>query len=742
MRGSQERSRADEYHGREAIKATTKAAQEEFTGEIVPPDEHPDADLLDPSLYFNRELSMLDFFGRCLEEARDVNNPLIERVKFVGIVGSILGEFFMVRIAGLRQQVEAGVTTAAADGYTPQQLLPLAQERAWDTMKQARQCFSDLKLELTAAGINLVDYAELDREQRRGLKTYYDQQVFPVLTPLAFDPGRPFPHISTMSHNLAVLTRDAHGDEHFARVKVPDTLPRLVPVPPPADAPEPDDGVPQQWFTWLEQVIAAHLDSLFPGLEVVESHPFRVTRDAELAIQELEADDLLETIEQFVRRRRFGSVIRVTIDESMPERVRDILEENLELADTDVYPVRPPLGLSSLWGAGSIDRPDLKYQPLVQSVPSSLAGLEGSELFAAIRSRDVLLHHPYDSFDPVVELLRAAANDPDVLAIKQTLYRVGRNAPAVEQLMEAAANGKDVGVLVELKARFDEESNIGWAKALEREGAHVVYGLIGLKTHCKALQIVRREGGRIRRYTHLGTGNYNSVTTKQYTDLGYLTADDDIGADANLVFNHLTGGGQATEYRKLLVAPINLRQGIAARIDREIAHAEAGREAHLIFKMNSLVDKPMIRKLYRASQAGVKVELNVRGMCCLRPGVPGVSDMITERSIVGRFLEHSRIYWFRNGGDEEVLLGSADLMPRNLNRRVEIIFPVQDEGIRRRLRDEILATYLADNMKARMLGEDGVWTHIWPAEGEEPLNAQEWFVARAREQAKRESERA
>ena len=439
-------------------------------------------------------------------------------------------------------------------------------------------------------------------------------------------------------------------------------------------------------------------------MNVLESHAFRVTRDAELAIQELEADDLLETIEQFVRRRRFGSVIRVTIDDKMPPRVRDILAENLELSETDIYEVRSPLGLSSLWGAGSIDRPELKYAPLVQSVPPSLAGLEGAELFAAIRHRDVLLHHPYDSFDPVVEFLRAAANDPDVLAIKQTLYRCGRNAPAVEQLMEAAANGKDVAVLVELKARFDEESNIGWAKALEREGAHVVYGLIGLKTHCKALQVVRREGDRIRRYTHLGTGNYNSVTTKQYTDLGYLTADDDIGADANLVFNHLTGGGQAVEYRKLLVAPVNIRQGIADRIDREIAHAEAGRDAHLIFKMNSLVDKPMIRKLYRASQAGVKVELMVRGMCCLRPGVPGVSENITEQSVVGRFLEHSRIYWFRNGGDDEVILGSADLMPRNLNRRVEILFPVQDKGILRRIRDEILPMYMNDNMKTRVLG--------------------------------------
>ena len=742
MRDPQDRTRADEYHERDVVKATTRAAQEEFTGELEAKAESADADLRDPSLYINRELSMLDFFERVLDEARDEHNPLLERVKFVGIVGSILGEFFMVRIAGLRQQVEAGVTRAAADGYTPQQLLPIVQERARGLMMAARECFSELRPELEAAGIHIVDYADLDAGQEAALGKYYQDKVFPVLTPLAFDPGRPFPHISNMSHNLGVLLRDGNGDDRFARVKVPDSLPRLVPVVAPADASDTQDGVEHQWFTWLEQVIAANLSSLFPGMDVLESHAFRVTRDAELAIQELEADDLLETIEQFVRRRRFGSVVRVTIDEKMPARVRDILSENLELGETDIYAVRSPLGLSSLWGAGDIDRPELKYAPLVQSVPPSLAELEGAEFFAAIRNRDVLLHHPYDSFDPVVEFLRAAADDPDVLSIKQTLYRVGRNAPAVEQLMEAAANGKQVAVLVELKARFDEESNIGWAKALEREGAHVVYGLIGLKTHCKALQVVRREGDRIRRYTHLGTGNYNSVTTKQYTDLGYLTADDDIGADANLVFNHLTGGGQATEYRKLLVAPVNLRQGIAERIDREIAHAEAGREAHLIFKLNSLVDKPMIRRLYRASQAGVKVQLNVRGMCCLRPGVPGVSDNITEQSVVGRFLEHSRVYWFRNGGDDEVILGSADLMPRNLNRRVEILFPVQDDGIKRRLRDEILPMYLSDTMKTRVLDAEGKWTHIWPGDGEEPRNAQEWFVARAREQALDESERA
>ena len=744
--GGDTRSRADEYHGRKAVKQTTEAAYEEYGSESTLTAEKVDADLRDPSLFINRELSMLDFFERVVFEARDANNPLLERVKFVGIVGSILGEFFMVRIAGLRQQVEAGVTEVSADGYSPQKLLPIVQERAGGIMREARQVWSELLPELDAAGIHIVDYARLDASQQAALGTYYEEQIFPVLTPLAFDPGRPFPHISNMSHNLAVLVRDQSGEERFARVKVPGSpVPRLAPVPAPAghttvssDGTEPE---PEYWFTWLEQVIAANVQSLFPGMEVLETHDFRVTRDAELAIQELEADDLLETIEKFVRRRRFGSVIRVTVDDNMPERIRGILKENLELSEQDIYTVKPPLGLSSLWDLQRIDRPELSYSPLVQATPAALdGGAEAPDIFAAIRHRDILLHHPYDSFDPVVDFVSTAAEDPDVLAIKTTLYRVGRNAPVVNALMEAAANGKQVAALVELKARFDEESNIGWAKALEREGVHVIYGLVGLKTHSKIMLVVRREGDRIRRYVHLGTGNYNSVTTKQYTDLGYLTCDDDLGADASVVFNSLTGYSTAGDYRKFLVAPAHMRKGIEERIDREIAHARNGEEAHLIFKMNSLVDKPMIRRLYRASQAGVRIELNVRGMCCLRPGVPGVSENITEHSIVGRFLEHSRIYWFRNGGDEEVILGSADLMPRNLNRRVEILFPVQDQGILRRIRDEILPVYLSDNMKTRVLQPDGSWEHIWPADGAEPLNAQEYFVAQAREAVRMQGE--
>ena len=729
MPGAGHRPRADQRPARHSARGSTTASREAFASAGSAIVAGSDDELRDPSLFINRELSMLSFFHRVLDEARDPANPLLERVKFVGIVGSILGEFFMVRIAGLRQQVEAGITEVSADGYSPQDLLPLVRAQAWDLMKRARERFIELLPELDAAGIHVVAHDDLDERQRAALATYFEEQVFPVLTPLAFDPGRPFPHISNMSHNLAVVVRDQAGEEHFARVKVPGSLPRLVPV----AAPRGRAAVGQErWLVWLEQVIGAHIGALFPGMEIVETHPFRVTRDAELAIQELEADDLLESIERFVRRRRFGSVIRCTVEESMPDHTREILVDNLDLESTDLYPVKSPLGLSSLWDAAVIDRPDLTYQPLVQSVPAVLDGVDGPEIFAAIRQRDILLHHPYDSFDPVVELVGAAADDPDVLAIKTTLYRVGRNAPIVDSLMEAAANGKQVAALIELKARFDEESNIGWARALEREGVHVVYGLVGLKTHSKIMQIVRREGGRIRRYVHLGTGNYNSVTTKQYTDLGYLTCDEDLGADASAVFNQLTGYAAQQEYRRFLVAPATMRAGFTRLIEREIGHAREGREAHLIFKMNSLVDKPMIRLLYRAAQAGVKVDLLVRGMCCARPGMPGVSETMTETSIVGRFLEHSRIYWFRNGGEEEVLMGSADLMPRNLDRRVEILFPVLDRGIVRRLRDEVLATYMRDTAKARRLRPDGTWERVRPAEDAEAFNSQEWFVAQAR----------
>ncbi|MFN8499729.1 MAG: polyphosphate kinase 1 [Anaerolineae bacterium] len=681
----------------------------------------------DPKLFFNRELSLIDFSRRVLEEAQDEHNPLLERVKFLSIVASNLAEFFMVRVSGLKQQVEAGVIELSEDGLTPGEQLTLVRQAALKLMEDSRVCMRELLPRLDSAGIHILDYDELDEYQRSGVDEFYDQVIFPVLTPLALDPGRPFPHISNMSLNLAVMIRDQSGLERFARVKVPDTLPRLLPVRPPKSSPSGDGVVSTRfYYVWLEQVIAADLASLFPGMEVIEAHPFRVTRDAEMEIQELEAEDLLETIERGIRQRRFGSVVRVTVTKELPEHIREILSENMDVDPADIYTLEPPLGMSDMRTLFGIDRYDLKDPPFLPGIPPDLQ--DEPDIFAAIRRRDILLHHPYDSFSPVIDFLRAAARDPNVLAIKQTLYRVGRNAPVVQALLEAISNGKQVAVLVELKARFDEESNIEWARALEREGVHVVYGLLGLKTHSKIALVVRKEADRLRRYIHLSTGNYNAVTAQLYTDLGLLTCDDEMGADASDIFNYLTGYSAKRDYRKFLVAPVNMRSRLKALIEREIEHQRTGGEGHIIFKINSLVDKQMIPLLYKASQAGVKIDLLVRGMCTLRPGVPGVSDNIRVISIVGRFLEHSRLYYFRNGGQDEVYLGSADLRTRNLDRRVEILFPVEDERLIRQVRDEILATYLADTAKARILLPDGRYERVTPLPGAPPFNAQEWLL--------------
>jgi polyphosphate kinase len=696
--------------------------------------ERAGADLRDPALFLNRELSLLKFQARVLDEARDRRNPLLERLKFLGIVGSNLGEFFMVRVAGLKQQVRAGVTERSGDGRTPAETLAEARERAFELMRQAREVYADLLPELSDAGIHIIDYDRLDDEARQAADEYFRSVVFPVLTPLAFDPGRPFPHISNLSLSLAILLRSPEGEELFARVKIPKALPRLVPLCPPGAGQACDMSAPELRLLWLEQLVAAHLGTLFPGMEIITAHPFRITRDAEMQIQELEADDLLETIEEGVRRRRFGSVVRVSVDTSMPERLKGILVENLRLDPRDMVTLEPPLGMSGFWDIyGQIDRPDLKDPAFVPALPAAFREEEERDIFSLIRERDILVHHPYDSFQPVVEFFEQAARDPDVLAIKTTLYRVGRRAPVVKALLEAAANGKEVAVLLELKARFDEESNIEWARALEAEGVHVVYGLLGLKTHSKIALVVRREGYGIRRYLHLATGNYNAVTAQQYTDLGMFTCDPEMGADGTQVFNYLTGYGSSGQYGKFLVAPVNLRRDFEALVRREIEHQRAGRQGYLLFKMNALVDRPMIRLLYEASQAGVQVDLLVRGICCLRPGVPGVSDSIRVISIVGRFLEHSRIYYFGNGGDPTILLGSADLMPRNLNRRVEILFPVQDSGIKVRLREEILGTYLEDTTKARIMHADGTYERVTPAEGADPVVSQVALIAVAAE---------
>jgi polyphosphate kinase len=705
----------------------------------APSKEDTRLDLNDSRFYINRELSMLEFQRRVLEEARDDQNPLLERVKFLSIVGSNLDEFFMVRVAGLKKQIDLGILDLPPDGMPPAEQLASIRKLAMQLMTEARDTLrDDILPSLNKTGIHILDYKELTDRQKSSVVAHFEEVIFPVLTPLAFDPGHPFPHISNLSLNLAVLIRDQAQKNHFARIKVPSTLPRLVPIKRSSGSVRKDGTVPfHHYFVWLEQVIANNLDSLFPGMQVIEAHPFRVTRDADMEIQELEASDLLESMEQSVRQRRFGSVVRVTVNDAMPTYIREILIENLELDRKDIYTFDGPLGLSGLMQLYQIERFDLKdppYKPVVLPVFKKMS--PDGNIFTLMRDQNILIHHPYDSFLPVVDFLLTAARDPDVLAIKQTLYRVGRNPPVVAALLEAVENGKQVAVLVELKARFDEESNIGWAKKLESAGVHVIYGLLGLKTHSKIALVIRREGEGIRRYMHLGTGNYNAITAQLYEDLGMFTCDNDIGIDATDLFNYLTGYSAKTDYQKLLVAPINLRSRLKELIEREISHAQSGEKTHIIFKANSLVDKGMIKLLYRASQAGVKIDLLIRGVCCLRPGVEGLSENIQVTSIVGRFLEHSRIYYFRNGGQEEVFLGSADLMPRNIDRRVEVLFPVEDSLLISQLRDDVLAIYLSDNVKSRRMNSDGSYTRVQPASSESKLNSQEWLIKRHLEMAK------
>ena len=699
-----------------------------------PLDEKRTISLDSPELFINRELSSLQFQFRVLEEAIDTSNPLLERVKFLSIVGSNFDEFFMVRVAGLKKQVDAGVVDLPPDGMTPAAQLAEIRKVASNLMKSASDYLrNDLIPSLKNAGIYLLDYQELNKQQKDTIETYFRDVIFPVLTPLAFDPGHPFPHISNLSLNLAVLLKDKKGINHFARIKVPNTLPRLVPIKRSSGGVRKDGTVPyNHYFVWLEQVISENLATLFPGMEVIEAHPFRIIRDADMVIQELEAADLLETMEQTVRQRRFGSVVLITINQSMSNRVREILMENLEIDRNEIFILEGPMGYSDLMILHNIDRYDLKDPPFKPAIPRQLRSLEDESIFSRIYEGDVLLHHPYDSFSPVIKFLKTAANDPDVLAIKITLYRVGNRPPAVDALLEAAENGKQVAALVELKARFDEESNIGWARKLEKEGVHVVYGLLGLKTHSKIAMVIRKEGDGIRRYLHLATGNYNAITALTYEDLGMFTMDEQMGEDATDLFNYLTGYSSKKEYQKFMVAPINLRKQMELLINREIEIQKNKGKGHLIFKINALVDKKMIQLLYKASQAGVKVDLFVRGICCLRPGVPEISENIQVTSIVGRFLEHSRIYYFENGGNEEIFLGSADLMPRNIDRRVEVLFPVQDKRMIVHIRDDILKYYSKDNIKARRMQSDGTYNRVKPQKNEDQLSIQNWFIGTRR----------
>jgi polyphosphate kinase len=688
-------------------------------------------DLKDPTLYLNRELSFLQFNHRVLEEALDERHPLLERVKFLAIVASNLDEFFMIRVSGLRRQLAAGALKAPPDRMTPAEQLAAIRRQLLPELAEQYDCWrQDLLPKLHSAGIQVLGYDQLKRKQRKLMRAYFKEEIFPALTPLAFDPGHPFPHISNLSINLAVVIDDPLHGERFARLKVPNTFPRLLRIPSEEAADEYQSlGLAQAMsnnFVWLEEVVCANLDMLFPGIDVVAAYPFRVTRDADPEIGEDEASDLLVAIEESVRKRHFGSAVRLEIDRTMPEHVRDMLTSNLGLAPYQVYTVDGPIGLADVMEMMEVNRPDLKDKPFQPSVPPLLTTEE--DIFSVIRRHNILLYHPYDSFDPVVRFVREAALDPEVLAIKQTLYRVGPDSPIVAALMDARENGKQVAVLVELKARFDEENNIVWARALEEAGVHVVYGLVGLKTHAKICLVVRHERDGIRRYVHMATGNYNDVTARVYADLGYFTCDPDLGADLSDLFNALTGYSRKDEYRKLLVAPGKMQQQIIDRIDREIEQHERNGDGYIALKMNSLVDEHCIEALYRASRAGVKVDLQPRGICCLRPGLPGVSENIEVTSIVGRFLEHARIYYFRNGGDEEILTGSADLMPRNLYRRVETLFPVEDPGLRTALRDQVLEIHLKDNVKARRMLSDGSYEWVHPQDGEPEINSQMWLI--------------
>jgi polyphosphate kinase len=689
-------------------------------------------DLDDPALYFNRELSWLQFNDRVLQLAEDESVPLLERVKFCAIYSSNLDEFFMVRVAGLQEYVDAGIDRPREDGRSPAETIDAIGEEVREQTRRQTRCLEEvLRPALAEHGIRILHCKEVDPRHRDELAERFRRQIFPVLTPLAVGLGRPFPYISNLSLSLAVLVRDPQTDqETFARVKVPkEMLPRFVPV---------GDG---RTFVPLEDLIAEHLDALFPGMEIVDIDVFRVTRDADFTIDD-EADDLLRAVEQELRRRRFGEVVRVEVGAGMSHRLREPLVRALDIEEGELFEVDGLLDLKDLFGitrvSGFADLRDEPWspitQPRLQPASEGVASPQGEgdeepDVMAAMRKGDILVHHPYDSFATSVErLVEQAVADPKVLAIKQTVYRTSDDSPLVPALIRAAERGKQAVCMVELKARFDERANIGWARALEESGVHVVYGLPNLKTHAKCILIVRREGDGVRHYVHVGTGNYNPKTARLYTDFGLLTCDEQMGADVADMFNQLTGFARPGAFRRVLVAPAHMRDGIVEEIERTIAAKLEGRSARIAMKMNSLVDKRCIRALYRASQAGVEVDLNIRGICCLRPGVDGVSENIRVRSVVGRFLEHSRIYAFERGGEHTIYIGSADLMPRNLDTRVELIAPVRDELLCAELLDT-LERCMADDTNAWTLEPDGEWPRREPSPSH-PRNVQRELMAR------------
>lgn len=705
----------------------TATTTEVTTGATSKPDKitPEEANLYAPDYYINRELSWLKFNERVLEEAKDTDNPLLERLKFLAIFSTNLDEFIMIRYAGLKEQTAAGIDKLSPDGSTPEaQLLAIADELHPLVAEHRRVLGEDILPALAEEGIHLVNVADLNKQDNEAVDRFFHDELFPVLTPLAVDSSHPFPRLPNLSFSLMLEVVDPDTNEiNRAVVQVPNVLERFLKLP--SDKSKSAKKGKGKRFVMLEDIIKSRVAALFPGHQVTRAHGFRITRNADIEIAEDEADDLLLVIEDEVRRRRWGDAVRLEVESDFPKAWRKFLEKTLNLSQHDVYSIANHLNVGDFMELSLLDLPELRFQPFVTRLPTEYRN--ESSMFDAIRKQDVLLHHPFHDFDGVLDLIEEAADDPNVLAIKQTLYRVGSRSPVVAALARAAGNGKLVTTLVELKARFDEENNIVWARELERAGVHVVFGFPNLKTHCKALLIVRREGKDNRRYVHLGTGNYNRGTSGIYTDFALMTCDDAIGADTSDLFNYLTGYSKQDKWRKLWVAPETLRSNLLAHIEQEADFARKGEEAYILAKMNSLVDPEVIRALYKASQAGVKIDLIVRGICCLRPGVAGVSETISVRSIVGRFLEHSRAFHFRHGGADKLFIGSADWMQRNLNRRIEAIVPIEDSRLKKKVM-QVLELCLKDNVKARVLQSNGDYSRVKRASRQHKVNAQERLI--------------
>ncbi|HZJ44043.1 MAG TPA: polyphosphate kinase 1 [Pyrinomonadaceae bacterium] len=681
-------------------------------------------------IFLNRELSLLKFHARVLEEAFDDRNPLLERLKFLSIFNSNLDEFFMIRVSGLKQEIEEEIDAVSADGQSPEQQLKKVREQVLLlTQQQSKVWLEDLQPRLAKDGLELAQYDSLTVHEKETLNNYFSEHVYPILTPLAVDPSHPFPYISPLSVNICLIVEPPtdppyfgalkFDEPKFVRIKVPSVVPRLISV-----------NESNTKFVLLEEIIEANIRSLFPGMIPGPCYRFRVTRDADIEIREEEAHDLLSQIQEELRQRRFGTPVRLEVSPNMPEEMIDYLVESLKLDKDDVYQVDGPLHTQDLMLLFDQDRSDLKDVPFEPVVPEWFK--EYPNIFEAISERDRMLHHPYDSYDGVTEFINQAVDDDDVVAIKICLYRTGPDSPIPPALIRASEKGKQVTALIELKARFDEEHNIEWARKLDQAGVHVVYGILGLKTHGKLTLVMRREGDRLRKYVHIASGNYNPTTSCTYTDLGLFTVDETIGKDATELFNFLTGFSAQTDYKTLMVAPVDLREKLNALFDREIEHKRAGRPSGIVAKFNRLADQQVIEKLYEVSRAGVKVDLIVRGICMLRPGVPGLSENIRVRSVVGRFLEHSRVLYFANGGSEELYIGSADWMSRNLKHRIEAMAPVNDPGAKKFLKDVLLDAYWRDNIKARALDADGNYNPI-PSNPGQAFNSQEFFIGLTRE---------